>query len=62
MPVMPFQNLGINNLGNVESNTSLAGSRNDDNETVVPSAPPPPYPVTPPPHPPPSYQNLYGNR
>ena len=62
MPVMPFQNLGINNLGNVESNTSLAGNRNDDNETVVPSAPPPPYPVTPPPHPPPSYQNLYGNR
>jgi hypothetical protein len=62
MPVMPFQNLGINNLGNVESNTSLAGNRNDDNETAVPSAPPPPYPVTPPPHPPPSYQNLYGNR
>jgi hypothetical protein len=53
MPVMPFQNLGINNHGNVESNTSLAGNRNDDNET---------YPVTPPPHPPPSYQNLYGNR
>ena len=62
MPVMPMQNLGINNLGNVESNKSLAGNGNDDNATVVPSAPPPPYPVTPPPHPPPPYQNLFGNR